>query len=202
MDEEKLRFFKEFESACLEGTVDIDDSASVEKFLSQSGGEETYDKSIDDKMSDIRDERENLKLKIREEKKKGKYTTFHDLLLRGKLKTSDPFVMDILCKMTIKNDREKIKTCKECRSHERCPKRLEITRREKNGFHGDIKKELRTRKKILDTFDEIRAKGTTYESAKSDTLKKLQISGRTFDKYYKTRDEKMDTLEALRSILK
>ncbi len=202
MDNEWQEILKKLNAACAEGTVDLNDSDSVDKFLSQEICEElppNYNGAIDDEMLAPYEEQEELKLKIRREKQKGKYTTFHKMLLTGKLKTSNPFVMDILCNLTIKNDKEKIKNCKECLTAEICPKRSEINRREKNGFHGKIKQVFEYRTKILDTYNEIHSEGVTYESAKSDTLKKLQISGRTFDKYYKTRDK--DPLTILKILI-
>lgn len=162
-------------AACADGTVDLDDSASVNKFLSQEISEDMppdYNGPVDDERIVPYEEQEELKLKIRGEKRAGKYTTFHKMLLTGELQTSDPFVMDILCRKYIKNDKEKIKTCKECLTHERCPKRVEIARREKNGFHGKVNEVLKKREEILATFNKIKEEGTTYESAKADTLKK------------------------------
>lgn len=180
-------------AACAEGTVDLDDSDSVHKFLTQEFSEDLppdYNGAVDDEMLALYIEQEELKLKIREEKRAGKYTTFHKMLLKGELLTSDPFVMDILCKLTIKNDKEKIKNCKECLTAEICPKRSEIIRREKNGWGKNINKALQKRNDTLKSFEALRAEGITYESAKADTCKEQKICARTFDTLYATHDKK------------
>ena len=202
MDENEWpEIYKELEAACLSGELDPNNDASVKMFIDKRLDQEiTDDEAIyDDKMLDLYIEREEIRLKIRKEKKNKKYNTFHELLLKGEIKIDDPFAIDILCKKKITN--KGISKCKECFNHVICPKRNEINRNKKNGFSGNINKELRKRTEIIETYSKIKKGGVTSESAKIDTLTKLKIkSPRTFDKYYKTRN--MGILQALKSLLK
>lgn len=100
----------------------------------------------------------------------------------------------------IKKHRGAIEKCNECFTNKQCPKRALIIQNNKNKFHGDINKTLKKRRAILEKYNKIKKGGATYESSRKDTMQNLQITGRTFDKYYKTRN--MAVANALESLLK
>lgn len=101
MDESQLyEIFKEIEAAGLSCEIDPTDDESVMNFIEQRLGNEISPKECadDEKLLDLYLKQEELKLKIKKEKKKGSYDTFHNMLLKGELKITDPFAIDILCK--------------------------------------------------------------------------------------------------------
>lgn len=134
------------------------------------------------------------------EKKEGKYKIFHKMLLAGELRINDPFSVDILCRKNTKDHEEEINACQEkCLLSGDCPKLAQIDKRPKT-LTPSIIKQLKKRADILRTSKTHRDKGKTYEDAKKETIKELKLSGRTFDKFYKTRN--MDLLAILKEFQK
>lgn len=165
-----------------------DERIEIEESISPEEG------AYEEKLLELYEKREAQRAEIIAEKIQGQYKIFHKMLLAGELKINDPFSVDILCRKNTKDHEEEIKACREtCLLSGGCPKSAQINKRPKT-LPRNINERLKKRTDILRTFKAHRDMGKTYEAAKKETINQLQLCGRTFDKFYKTRNMDMPTI--------